>query len=39
MLLESTQPLTEMITRDLPGGKGRPAYNAENPTLICEPIV
>jgi hypothetical protein len=37
MALESTQPLTEMITRNLPGGKGRPALKADNLTAICEP--
>jgi hypothetical protein len=37
----STQPLTEMITRNLPGvwGKGRPAYKSDKFTAICEPIV
>jgi hypothetical protein len=43
MALESTQPLTEMNTRNLPagggGGKGRPARKADNLTAICEPIV
>jgi hypothetical protein len=39
MALGSTQPLTEMSTRDLPGGKGRPAVNADNLTAICEQIV
>jgi hypothetical protein len=39
MALGSTQPLTEMSTRNLPGGKGRPAHKAENLTVICEPIV
>jgi hypothetical protein len=39
MTLGSTQPLTEMSTRNLPGGKGRPARKAENLTAICEPIV
>jgi hypothetical protein len=39
MALGSTQPLTEMKTRDLPGGKGRLARKAENLTAICEPIV
>jgi hypothetical protein len=34
----STQPLTEMSTRNLPGGKGPPALNADNLT-ICEPTV
>jgi hypothetical protein len=35
----STQPLTEMSTRNLPGGKGRPARKAGNLTTICESIV
>jgi hypothetical protein len=39
MALGSTQPLTEMSTRNLPGGKGRPASIADNLTAICEPIV
>jgi hypothetical protein len=39
MALGSTQPLTEMSTRSLPGGKGQPAHKAENLTVICEPIV
>jgi hypothetical protein len=30
MALELTQPLTEMSTRNLPGGKKRPARRAEN---------
>jgi hypothetical protein len=34
----STQPLTEMSTRNFPGGKGRPARRL-NLTDICEPIV
>jgi hypothetical protein len=33
------QPLTEMSTRNLPGGKGLPARKAHNLTAICEPIV
>jgi hypothetical protein len=33
MVLGSTQPLTEMSTRNLPGGKKRPAHRADNPTL------
>jgi hypothetical protein len=37
--LGSTQPLTEMSTINLPGGKGRPARKAENLTAVCEPIV
>jgi hypothetical protein len=37
--LGSTQPLTEMSTRNIPGGKGRPARKADNLTAICEPIV
>jgi hypothetical protein len=39
MALVSTQPLTEMSTRNLPEGKGRPARKADNLTAICEPIV
>jgi hypothetical protein len=39
MALGWTQPLTEMSTRNLPGGKGRPAHEADNLTSICEPIV
>jgi hypothetical protein len=34
MSLESTQPLTEMSARNLPGGKGRPARKADNLTAI-----
>jgi hypothetical protein len=30
MTLRSIQPLTEMSTRNLPGGKGRPARKADN---------
>jgi hypothetical protein len=37
--LGSTQPLTEMSTRNLPGGKKRPARRADNLTAICELIV
>jgi hypothetical protein len=39
MALGSTQPLTEMSTRNIPGGEGRPARKAENLTAICEPTV
>jgi hypothetical protein len=39
MALGPTQPLTEMSTRNLPGGKGRQARKADNLTAICEPIV
>jgi hypothetical protein len=34
MNLGSTQPLTEMSTRKIPGGKGRPARKADNLTAI-----
>jgi hypothetical protein len=34
-----TQPLTEMSTKNLPGGKGRPARKSDNLTAICEPTV
>jgi hypothetical protein len=41
MALESTQPLTEMSTRNLPEGQkgGLPGRRDENVTAICEPIV
>jgi hypothetical protein len=39
MTLGSSQSLTEISTRNLPGGKGRPAGEADNLTAICEPIV
>jgi hypothetical protein len=39
MALGSTQPLTDMSTRNLPGGKGRPARGADNLTAICGPII
>jgi hypothetical protein len=38
MALETTQPLTEMSTRNLPEGKGWPAHKADNLTALCEPI-
>jgi hypothetical protein len=38
LALDSTQPLTEMSTRNLPGGKEQPARNANDLTVICEPI-
>jgi hypothetical protein len=39
MTLGSTQPLTEMSTRNLPGDKGRAVCNVDNLAAICEPIV
>jgi hypothetical protein len=39
MALGSTQPLTELSTRNLPGGHGRLAHKADNFTAICEPTV
>jgi hypothetical protein len=39
MALGSTQPLTDMSTRNLPGGKGRLARKTDNLTAICEPIL
>jgi hypothetical protein len=39
MALGSTQTLTEMSTKNLHGGKGRPAREADNLTAICEPII
>jgi hypothetical protein len=39
MALGLTQPLTEMSTRNLPGGKRLPVRKADNLTAIYEPIV
>jgi hypothetical protein len=39
MALGSTQPLTEMSTRNLPGGKKRPARRADNLIAIFVPNV
>jgi hypothetical protein len=41
MALGSTQPLTEMSTENLPGGKGRPTglCKADSLTVIYELIV
>jgi hypothetical protein len=37
--LGSTHLLSEMSTRNLPGGKRRPTYKVGLLTVICEPIV
>jgi hypothetical protein len=37
--LGSTQPLTEMSTGSLPGGKGRLAGEADSLTTICGSII
>jgi hypothetical protein len=37
MALGSTQPLTEISTTSLPGGKRRPAPKADNLTTLSEP--
>jgi hypothetical protein len=34
-----TQPLIEISTRNLPGGKGQPARKADNLTGIYEPTI
>jgi hypothetical protein len=39
MALWSTQPLTEMSTRNLRGGNVRQTPKADNLTAICEPTV
>jgi hypothetical protein len=38
MALGSTQSVTEISTRNLPGGKGRPGLKPDNFTVIREPI-
>jgi hypothetical protein len=37
--VDSTQRLTEMSTRMIPAGKGRPTRKADNLTAIYEPTV
>jgi hypothetical protein len=39
MALGSTQPLTEISTRNVPGSKGQTALKADNLTAICESIL
>jgi hypothetical protein len=39
MAPSSTQPVTEMSTRNLPGGKRQLVHKADNLTAICESIV
>jgi hypothetical protein len=39
MTLESIQPLIKMSTRNLRGGKKRPARKADKFAAICEPNV
>jgi hypothetical protein len=39
MALGSTQPLTEMNTRNLPGCEGRAEHKADNLTAIYESIL
>jgi hypothetical protein len=39
LALGSTQPLTEMSSRNFPGGKKRPARRADNLAAICEPNI
>jgi hypothetical protein len=39
MVLELSQPLTEMSTRNLPEGKGRSARKGGNLAGICEPVM
>jgi hypothetical protein len=39
MALGPTQPLTEMSTSKVTGGKERAVREADNLTAICEPIV
>jgi hypothetical protein len=39
MALGLIQPVTEMSTRNNPGGKGWPVCKADNLNAICEPIV
>jgi hypothetical protein len=38
LALQSIQHLTEMSTRNIPGGKERQARKTDNLTAICEPM-
>jgi hypothetical protein len=38
MALGSTQPLTVMSARNLPGDKGRRVHKADNLTAACGPL-
>jgi hypothetical protein len=38
MDLGSTQPLTEVSSRNLPGDKEQPAHKADKLITICEPM-
>jgi hypothetical protein len=39
MALVLSQLLTEMSTRNFPGGEKQPAYRADNLAAICEPNI
>jgi hypothetical protein len=39
MTLESTQPLTELSIRNLPGAENRPTRKADNFIAVSEPTV
>jgi hypothetical protein len=39
MTLGSTQPLTEISTRNFPGGKGWPELKTDSLTATCGPVV
>jgi hypothetical protein len=39
MALGFTQLLTEVSTRNIPGGKAQPAHKADILTVVCEPVV
>jgi hypothetical protein len=39
MALGSTQPLTEMSTKNILGSKEQPARKADSLAAICEPII
>jgi hypothetical protein len=39
MAMGLTQSVTEMSTRNIPGGEGQSARKADDLTAICEPMV
>jgi hypothetical protein len=39
VVLGSSQPVTKIFIKNVPGGKGRPARKADILTPLCEPII
>jgi hypothetical protein len=39
MTLGSSQPVTEISTKNLPGRKGQPVPKADNLTAVCDTVI